>query len=201
MKIIVIGAQGTIGKNVVTALEKENDTEIIKVGLDAGDFRVDMHSTASIENLFKQIGAFDALVVAAGGAHFGPLSAMTDEHFREGINSKLMGQVNLVLIGQHYINRKGSFTLVSGTLAEDPIPFAANVSAVNAAINGFVTGASIELENGLRINAVSPSVVEESPALHPFFKGHTPVKAERVAQAYIKSIYGALSGQVFKVYP
>jgi NAD(P)-dependent dehydrogenase (short-subunit alcohol dehydrogenase family) len=198
MKIIIIGATGTIGKHVTRALEKDN--EVIKVGSKSGDFQVDISSVDSITSLFKQTGNFDALICAAGDAHFGPLPAMTDTDFRKGINSKLMGQVNLVLIGKHHINPKGSFTLTSGSLAEDPVVFGASPSAVNAAVNGFVVGASIELENGVRINAVSPGIVEDSPGYFPFFKGHIPVSMERVAQAYIKSTLGALTGQVFKVH-
>ena len=109
MKIIIIGASGTIGKHVVKALETGN--EIIKVGLKSGDHQVDISDTGSIKEMFEKVGQFDALISTTGDAHFGPLKDMTDSEFRIGINSKLMGQINLVLIGQHYINPKGSFTL------------------------------------------------------------------------------------------
>lgn len=197
MKIIIIGATGTIGKHVTAALQK--DHEVIKAGSKSGDLQVDISSPGSIENFYKQAGKFDALVSASGDGHFGPLNSMKDADFRVGINSKLMGQVNLVLIGQHYINPKGSFTLTSGSLAEDPIVLGANLSAMNAAINGFVRSAALELENGIRINAAAPDVVEESPGYFPYFPGHTPVSMERVTQAYIKSVLGAQTGQVYWV--
>lgn len=197
MKIIIIGATGTIGKHVTAALQK--DHEVIKAGSKSGNLQVDISSPESIENFYKQAGKFDALVSASGDGHFGPLNSMKDADFRVGINSKLMGQVNLVLIGQHYINPKGSFTLTSGSLAEDPIVLGANLSAMNAAINGFVRSAALELENGIRINAAAPDVVEESPGYFPYFPGHTPVSMERVTQAYIKSVLGAQTGQVYWV--
>jgi NAD(P)-dependent dehydrogenase (short-subunit alcohol dehydrogenase family) len=124
-------------------------------------------------------------------------ACLTD--FRKGLDSKLMGQVNLVLIGQHYINPKGSFTLTSGSLAHDPIVLGANLSAVNAAIDGFIRSAAIELDNGARINSVAPDVVEESPGYFPYFHGHIPVSMERVTQAYVKSVLGAQSGQVYTI--
>ncbi|GAA4314289.1 short chain dehydrogenase [Mucilaginibacter gynuensis] len=197
MKIIIVGATGTIGKHVSAALQK--DHEILKAGSKSGDLQVDISSPESIENFYKHAREFDALVCVSGDGHFGPLSGMTDADFKVGVNSKLMGQVNLVLIGQHYINSKGSFTLTSGSLAEDPVLLGANLSTMNGAINGFVHGAAIELENGVRINAVAPGVVEESPVYFPFFPGHIPVSMNRVTQAYIKSVLGAQTGQVFKV--
>ena len=148
VKILIIGATGTIGKHVTAALQK--DHEAIKAGSKSTDIPVDITSTESIENFYKQVVKFDALICAAGDAQFGPLASMKDADFRIGVNSKLMGQVNLVLIGQHYINPKGSFTLTSGALAEDPIVMGANISTMNGAINGFVKGAAIELENGVR---------------------------------------------------
>jgi len=197
MKIVIVGATGTIGKHITAALQKAH--EVIKAGSKNGDIQVDISSTASIENFYKQVGKFDALLCAAGDAHFGPLASMKDADFRIGVNSKLMGQVNLVLIGQHYINPKGSFTLTSGALAEDPIVMGANASTMNGAINGFVKGAAIELEHGVRINAVGPDIVEESPAYFAYFPGHIPVAMSRVAQAYVKSVLGGQTGQIYKV--
>ena len=198
MKIIIVGATGTLGKHVVKALEK--DHEVIKAGSKSGDLQLDITLPESIERFFEQTGKFDALVSATGSAHFGPLNTMKDADFRTGINSKLMGQINLVLAGQHYVNPKGSFTLTSGILSEDPILLGANLSAVNGAINAFVKAAAIELENDVRINSISSGVFEESPDYFPYFPGHIPVQMDRVTQAYIKSVLGAITGEVIKVY-
>lgn len=198
MKIIIVGATGTLGKKITPVLAQRH--EVIKVGRSNGDLNIDIDDTDTIEAMFKHIGSFDALVSVTGNGHFGPLQNTTDIDFRKGINSKLMGQVNLVLIGQHYINPKGSFTLTSGILAEDPVINGVNLSTVNGAINGFVTGAAVELTDGVRINAVSPGVVEDSPGYFPYFPGHIPVTMDRVIAAYIKAVEGPLTGQVIKVY-
>jgi len=195
MKIIIVGATGTIGKHVVKALEK--DHEVVKVGSKSGDVQLNMNDPVAIKEFYEKAGAFDALVCASGDGHFGPLGKMTDADFRVSVNSKLMGQVNLVLIGQHYINPKGSFTLTSGSLGEDPVVLGASLSSINAAVNGFVKGAAIELENGVRINAVAPDVVEESPGYFPFFPGHEPVSMQKVTLAYLKAVLGAQTGQVY----
>lgn len=196
MKIVIVGASGTLGSKVTKDLE--NDHEIIKVGTKSGDIQADITNVGSIKEMFEKIGSFDALVSAAGSGHFGPLKEMTTEDFMKGVNSKFMGQVNLVLLGQHYINAGGSFTLITGVLSDDPVRNSVNLAAVNSAVNGFVKAAALELENGVRINAVSPGVVEDSPELFSAFPGHKPVSMERVVYAYRKSILGHITGQVIK---
>ena len=198
MKIIIVGASGTIGKKVTEFLRGEN--EIITAGSKSGDVQVDITSSESIEAFYKQTGSFDALVSVTGSAHFGPLTTMTAKDFDIGLQNKLLGQVNLVLIGQHYINAKGSFTLTSGILSDDPIVLGSNLSAVNGGINAFAKAAAIELENGVRINAISADVVEDAPGYFPYFPGHIPVTMNRVVNAYYKSVFGASTGQVIQVW-
>lgn len=193
-----MGASGVIGKHVVNILQDEN--EIIKVGSKSGDFQADITDVASIKKMYESIGAFDVLVSAAGDGYFGPLESMTDQDFRKSVNSKLMGQVNLVLIGQHYIKPNGSFTLTSGSVSNDPVHQTASLSSINSAIDGFIRGAAIELKNGVRINSVSPTVVAESPKYFSFFPGTIPVSMEVVANAYKKSVMGSQTGQTYKIW-
>lgn len=197
MKIILVGASGTIGQAVIKELGERH--EIVSVGSKSGDAQVDMSSADSIKSMYEKIGPFDSLICSAGNAHFGPLTEMKEEEFYIGIKSKLMGQVNLVLQGLPHIADNGSFTLTSGALSQDPIPFGSSVSMVNAGVEGFVLGASIEFPRGIRINAVSPNVVEESlPNFGQYFRGHVPVPAARVALAYSKSVEGKLTGKVIR---
>ena len=196
MKIIIVGASGTLGKKVTEDLEK--DHEIIRVGTKSGDLQADLTDVRSLEQMFKKAGSFDALICAAGSGHFGPLSEMTTGDFQKGIESKLMGQVNLVLLGQHYINPEGSFTLISGVLSDDPVKNSVNLAAVNSAVEGFVKAAALELKNGVRINVVSPGVVEDAPHLFDAFPGHKPVSMDRVVYAYRKSVLGHIKGQVIR---
>ena len=196
MKIIIVGASGTMGKYLTSAFEKEH--EIVRVGSKSGDVQVDITSPEEIENFFKQIGPFDALISTAGPTFVGPWKKMTDKEFRKGIEGKMMGQINLVLIGQHYINPKGSFTLITGALTHEPQLNFANASAANGAVEGFVRAAAIELENGIRINAVSPTVIENSPQYFPFFPGDIPVTMKQLEYGFRKSVFGANTGQVIK---
>jgi NAD(P)-dependent dehydrogenase (short-subunit alcohol dehydrogenase family) len=198
MKIIIVGASGTMGKHLTSAFEKEH--EVIKASSKSGDIHVDISSTESIENLFKQVGAFDALISTAGSTYVGPWKKMNDKEFRKGVDGKMMGQINLVLIGQHYINPKGSFTLITGALTHDPQRNFANASAANGAVEAFVRAAAIELENSIRINAVSPTVIENSPQYFPFFPGDIPVTMQQLEYGFRKSVFGANTGQIIKPY-
>lgn len=198
MKIIIVGASGTMGKHLTAAFEKEH--EIIKASSKSGDIQVDITSTSSIENMYKQVGAFDALISTAGPTFVGPWKNLTDNKFRRGVEGKMMGQINLVLIGQHYIKPKGSFTLISGALTYEPQLNFANASAANGAVEGFVRAAAIELENGIRINAVSPTVIESSPQYFPYFPGDVPVTMSELEHGFRKSVFGANTGQIIKLY-
>lgn len=196
MKIIIVGATGTIGTHLVKALEK--DHEVIKVASKGGDIQADITSTDSIENMFKHVGPFDALISTAGPTFVGPWSKLNDATFRNGVEGKMMGQINLVLIGQNYINPKGSFTLITGALTHEPQVNFANASAANGAIEGFVRAAAIELENGIRINAVSPTVIEDSPQYFPYFPGEIPTTMRQLEFMFRKSVFGKVTGHVIK---
>ncbi|GAA4207064.1 short chain dehydrogenase [Pedobacter jeongneungensis] len=198
MKIIIVGATGTLGKKVADAFAEKH--EVIRVGNTKGDVQVDIKDEASIKAMFEKIGAFDALISTSGKGPFVTVGQMTGEKFKAGLLDKLLGQVNLVLIGQHYINKGGSFTLTSGILADHPIAAGAVLSAVNGGLNSFVIAAAPELENEVRINAISPNVVEDSPAYFDSFPGEIPVTMEKVVKAFEKSVLGIVTGQVIKVY-
>ncbi|MES2279058.1 MAG: short chain dehydrogenase [Bacteroidota bacterium] len=198
MKIIIVGATGTMGQHLASAFENEH--EIIRVASKGGDIQADITSTESIANMFKHAGPFDALISTAGPTYVGPWKKMTDTEFRTGIEGKLMGQINLVLIGQHYINPIGSFTLITGALTHEPQRNFANASAANGAVEGFVRAAAIELENGIRINAVSPTVIEASPQYFPYFPGEIPTTMQQLEYGFRKSVFGAHTGQIIKPY-
>lgn len=198
MKIIVVGGTGTIGKAVVNELSPRH--EIIIATHEKGDIKVDITDAASIEKMYKTIGKFDAVISTVGKVEFRALSEMGANNYSVGLKDKLMGQVNLVLIGQHLINDGGSFTLTSGILSCDPIRFGTSAAMVNGALNSFTVAAAIELQRAIRINCVSPTIVTEAMGAYgEYFRGYDPVPTSTVALAYSKSVEGLQTGKVFKV--
>ncbi|MBT0133739.1 short chain dehydrogenase [Listeria seeligeri] len=199
MKILLIGASGTLGSAVKERLEKKAD--VITAGRHSGDVTVDITSVDSIKKMYAQVGKVDAIVSATGSATFSPLTELTPEKNAVTISSKLGGQINLVLLGINSLNDNGSFTLTTGIMMEDPIVQGASAAMANGAVTAFAKSAAIEMPRGLRINTVSPNVLEESwDRLEPFFQGFNPVPAERVARAFEKSVFGAQTGESYRVY-
>ncbi|MGH4029968.1 short chain dehydrogenase [Actinomycetota bacterium Odt1-20B] len=198
MRILLVGAGGTLGSAVHKALT-ERGHEVIGVGRTGGDLVADVTDPEAVSRLYTQAGPLDAVAVAAGDAVFRPLSELTSDDFAATLRGKALSQLELVRQGAAHVTPTGSFTLISGILTEEPIVAGAAASAANGAVEAFVRAAAIELPPQ-RINAVSPTVVEESlPAYGPFFVGMEPVPATRVATAYVRSVEGAQTGQVYRV--
>jgi NAD(P)-dependent dehydrogenase (short-subunit alcohol dehydrogenase family) len=197
-KIIVIGASGTIGKEVVKRL-KETRHEVVSVSRKSGDFQADISDKKSLETLFIKIGSFDAVALTAGEVAAAPFESLTDENYSFSIDSKLMGQINAVRTALPYINASGSFTLVSGILTDEPILGGTIGTLINSGVEGFVKAVSHELPRGIRINCISPTILTESEAFHPFFTGFIPVDGWKVARAYERAISGVITGRIIKV--
>lgn len=198
MKIIVVGASGAVGKAAVDALASRH--EIVAVGKSSGDIQIDIEDVESIRQMYHDVGSVDAVVSAIGHGHFGAVDETTSEQFMMGINHKVLPQVNLVLEGFDYMNDGGSFTLTSGVLNRDPIRGGSCAAAANGAIDGLVLGAAVDMPRGIRINAVSPGVLEVSREKYDgFFRGHVHVTSEAVGLAYSKAVEGCLNGQVIIV--
>jgi NAD(P)-dependent dehydrogenase (short-subunit alcohol dehydrogenase family) len=199
MRILVVGASGTLGSAICRELGTRH--EIVTAGRNSGDERVDVEDFASIQAMYQRVGTVDAVVSALGKVHFGALADMTPDLMAVGLRNKLMGQVNLVLAGIEHVADGGSFTLISGILAHDPIKLGTSASLVNGAVESFVEAAAIELPRGIRINAVSPGVfVESMEGYGPFFRGHKPVPVADAALAFSKSVEGLRTGQIFTVF-
>ena len=199
MKILLVGAHGTVGRGVAAELGARHD--ILASGRKDAAVSLDLADAASISAAFERIGRVDALVSAAGQVGWAPLLELTPEQWQFSVQNKLMGQVNLALIGQQYLNDGGSITLTSGVLVDQPVRYGAAASLANGAIEAFVRAAAIELPRGLRINAVSPGVLVESMSLlGPFFRGFEPVPAARVGLGYARSVEGADTGKVYVIH-
>jgi NAD(P)-dependent dehydrogenase (short-subunit alcohol dehydrogenase family) len=193
MRVIVVGATGTIGSAVCVALASRH--EVVRVGHHGGDFQVDLASPDSISGLFRAIGSFDAVVCTAGVAKFASLDELVVADYQIGLSNKLMGQVNLVRIGRESINDRGSFTLTSGVWSQEPVKGSASISMVNAGIEGFVRAAALELPRGIRINAVSPPSVRET-LLALKMDPSLGMAASAVARAYLASVEGTATGHI-----
>ena len=199
MRILIIGGKGTIGKKVSNHFSKKH--EVLIAGRNSGDNVVDIVNSQSIQAMFESIGNIDAVVCIAGDAKWAAFDSMTEEDFYIGLKSKLMGQVNLVRIGQKYLNAGGSFTLSTGILADHPVELTSSPAMVNGGIHSFVKAVSLELQNGIRINVVSSGLVEDAvDKYEAYFPGHNPIPMKKVINGYVKSVEGKGTGEIIRMY-
>ncbi|WP_241759218.1 short chain dehydrogenase [Pyxidicoccus parkwayensis] len=193
MKVVVVGGTGTIGRAVVQALSGRH--EVITAGRSHGAHQVDITSKDSIQRLFKAVAPFDALISVAGSGAFKGLTELSDEDFQLSLSNKLMGQVNLARLALQHLREKGSITLTSGVLAQEPMKGSAAISLVNAGLEGFSRAAALEAPRGIRVNVVSPPWVTETLDAMGM-KGVPGMPAAQVAKAYVESVESNRTGEV-----
>lgn len=199
MKLLVIGGKGTIGKKVCDHFSTKH--EVIIAGRTSGDIKVDITDSVSIKTMYDSVGKIDAILCIAGEAKWAAFDSLTEDDFYIGLKSKLMGQVNLVRIGQDYLNTGGSFTLTTGILADDPVVMTTSAAMVNGGIHSFVKAAALELKNKIRINAVSSGLVEDAVKKYEaYFPGHNPIPMQKVINGYVRSVEGKGTGEIFRMY-
>jgi len=191
MKIIVVGASGTIGKAVVEALEP--DHQILKASR-KGEVNVDLSNPNSIKDMYNSVSNIDAVLCAAGGASFGSLNSFSDKDFDFGLGNKLMGQVNLVRYGIEYLNENGVFTLNTGILAHSYSDSSVMLTMINRGLEGFVESAALGMPKNQKINAVWPPMVKETAEKLGWGPGGMP--AAEVAQFYVQSLSRELNGSI-----
>lgn len=195
-KFLVVGSTGLVGSYVVKTLSKYG--AVIGVSRTT-QIPVDVRDPESIKAMYEKVGSVDAVASCIGKVVFKPVTEITYEDYLVSFKDKALGQVELVRAGIDYLNDAGSFTLMTGVLARDPIPASSASALTNGAIESFTLAAAIDLPRGLRINTISPNVLIEASSYHVKFAGYHQVSAQSVADAYVKSILGKQTGQIYKL--
>lgn len=194
-KLVLVGSTGVIGKEVKALLA--NDYDIITVNRSSGDYQLDMSDVTAVENMFQEVGSFDALIATSGYGKWGSIDEHSIQDFHDGLNSKLMGQVNLVMIGRKYANPNASFVLSSGILAQYPVEGGLSLGMINAGLEAFVRGAALEMKD-MTVNVVSPSFAKETMELMGM-DSSTGVPAIQFAKLYLDALAEAKTGIVYRV--
>lgn len=189
MRIIVIGASGTLGKAAVNALQQNH--EIIQASRN-GEVQVDLGNPDSIKAMYNCVTGIDAVVCAAGNAKFGSLDAFTDADFDFSLGNKLMGQINLVRFGREHLNEAGVFTLTTGMLAHMPNAATVMLTMINRGLEAFVEAAALDMPKNQRLNAVCSPMAKETAEKMGWGPGGVP--AGEIAKYYVQSVEGNLNG-------
>lgn len=194
MRIVVIGATGTIGRAVTAALTARGH-EVVPVSRP----RVDLATPSTVDTLFAEEPLADAVICCAASGRLTQLaddSDGSDEEFTTGADTKLLGQVHLVRRAVRHLRAVGSVTITSGRF-DEPTPGGAFGALVNSGLEAFVRAAAAELPQGPRVNAVSPGWVSETlTALG--MTDHTGTPAAEVARAYVDAVEGTMTGETLR---
>jgi NAD(P)-dependent dehydrogenase (short-subunit alcohol dehydrogenase family) len=199
MKILLVGAPGVLGRSVHEVLA-ERGHEVVTASRKESELSVDITDPDSIQAMYAEVGRVDGVAVAAGSVPWKPFGELSTDDVWSGLAGKVASQVELVRQGSQYASEEASFTLITGVLARDWLVTGTVASLVNGALETFVRAAAIELPHRQRINAVSPTVFTESMDHYgDLFRGFEPVPVRRAALAYVRSIEGRQTGQVYLV--
>ena len=191
MKSLVVGSNGLIGKQVVRLL-KEKGYEVIEASRSSTP-SLEITNPSSIESFYAKLGEVDAIICAAGDAAFAPLNKVTDADIQLSVNSKLLGQVNLVRKGLNNLRPGGVFIITGGILAYSPMLQTSLIAMVNAGLEGFAKGVALELTEGRRIVIVHPTWVAETAAKSGMDPAPWP-DAAKTARTYLEALEGTMNG-------
>src|SRR6266404_580455 len=180
---VVTGASKGIGASIAEHLAAEGAEVVVnyatsKPGADAVVKRItekggkaiavqaDVSKPQEITRLFaetkKVYGKLDILVNNAGIYEFGPLEAITPEHFHKLFDLNVLG---LLLTTQEAVKlmdgRGGSIINISSIVGPMPVQTAAVYSATKAAVDAVTVALSKELgPKNIRVNSLNPGMVE-----------------------------------------
>ncbi len=195
-KIVVVGATGRLGRVVVGGL---NDYEVVRAGRSGPDLKIDALDFESVSDVFASVGTFDGLISCIGGTPFKTFEELTMEDFALGLSKKCFSQLNLAKAAIPYLTENGSITLTSGIIGDEPILAGSCAAAANGALNTCVSTLAAEYAGKLRINIVSPSIIENSVEDYGMlFDGFEPTSKKRIVEAYRRTISAPISGRVLR---
>ncbi|WP_214317801.1 short chain dehydrogenase [Nonomuraea sediminis] len=195
MRILLVGATGTLGGSVLEVLRGRGH-DVVTASRKGSDVPVDITQAGSIQEMYEQVGTVDALASCAGSVPWLPFSELSRQDVLDGIGGKVLSQVELVRQGLARVT--GSFTLITGVLARDQLRTGTVAALANGAVEAFVRAAAIELTQ--RINAVSPTIFTESADHYgDLFAGFEPVPVRQAAGGYVRSIEGHQTGRIYEI--
>lgn len=193
MKVLVIGATGTVGTAVASALEASH--QVVKASR-RGSVKVDLEDPSSLDTLFDELRDLDAVVCCAASGPLVDLASVADDEIVAGVQGKLLGQVALARRAVRHLRDGGSVTLTGGTFSA-PLAGGSLGALINSGLEGFVRNAAAELPRSLRINLISPGWIKETlQSMGADSASGIPVS--EVARAYVEAVEGTAQGRTIR---
>jgi len=155
--ILIIGGNGVLGKNLTLLLNKNNFTCIVpsKIELNLKDIN-------SIEDFSKKISNIDGIICVAGKEPSMNLESLSWEHLNEMIDVHYKGVLWCIKKMVNKINH-GGFIILTSSISSFKGSYDPTYSSLKSAINGLTRTLSVELSPKIRVNAVAPSLIKDTP--------------------------------------
>ena len=228
----IIGGSGGIGSNlarrmsdngwkvIISARNIEN-LNLVSDGKSIVSLIVDATNADDVQEKAKQInetyGSLDAVVNSVGSIFLRPLHATSSEQFMETINQNLVTSFNVIRATAKIMMRGngGRIVLFSSAAASLGMPNHAAISAAKAGVEGLARAAASDYaKRGIRVNVISPGLVETplsshllaseqsrkvSEDMHPVGKIGQPDDIASVAEWLITSAPEWMTGDIIPV--
>lgn len=175
-KILVVGGSSGMGRaaakafldagaEVWIASRSAEKLNAAAARLDGGallhTYQLDMGDSAQVEDCAKHLAdGLDHVVISASQAAHGAFSDLPVNAVETMFASKFMGPYRVAQALLPTLRPGGSITFFSGVLSRRPGFNVAGLAAVNAAVEGLTRALALELGPDVRVNCVSPGMVE-----------------------------------------
>lgn len=195
--VLVVGATGNIGTNIIKLLGEKPNTKVLQAGR-TGAVKLDIYDIDSVKSLDEQIpDGVDHVVVCCGASTFGPLSGFDSAKWADNCTNKLISVSRLAVMlanGKEVkcLKEGGSITVTCGQASRTINKMWPGIAVNNAGLEAFVKNAGIDLPRGIRLNAVSPALVYET-AVKAGLPLTNTVPAAECAACYIPLIFADAS--------
>jgi len=114
-----------------------------------------------INTVVKAFGPIDILVNNAGIYEFGPLEAITPDHFHKQFNLNVLGLLLVTQAAVAQFNTKGGSIINIGSVVAAGAPQAAVYSATKGAVDTISASLAQELgSKNIRVNSLNPGMIE-----------------------------------------
>ena len=114
-----------------------------------------------VEKTASELGPITTLINNAGVYDFGPIEAVTPEHFHKQFNVNVLGLLLTTQAALRHFDPKGGSIVNIGSLVASGLPTASVYSATKGAVDSITGALSQELgPRKIRVNSLNPGLIE-----------------------------------------